>query len=202
MLEVEGTSGLWVSPQLAALVAPSAWLFGGRSAGVIKGSKIMVPFMWADITAAPYDQLQSALSYVYTLLSAQAWLAPYEPSKRAQVRFTYRSSVEYDTLSPTETDPNGMAKFYVYQAAWAFMGEHGAPQVPAPVTWPEYSIENTRRWPGTEAWPSSYVRLTEEKNVISDTGEAKIRKEVAQNTRGGPLKVMPTFDDYQVAPSN
>jgi hypothetical protein len=190
-------TGMAVLKNTALLAGRSAYLVGGRSAGVLKGSKIMVPLMWAPIQQAPYTQIQSKIQDIYDRLQDTPWLKPFDPDVRQDVQFTYRSTAEYGTNRASEIQ--GATKFLVYQAAWAFMANTGATLLKNVTTegWTEYEIDGTYPWPGEDAYTgsSAYLKLEQEENIDPATGIPKIRKDLKNNSSS--LRET-SFNDYEV----
>jgi hypothetical protein len=174
----------------------AAYLIAGKSAGIIKNSKFAVPLMWAPIGSDPYTNIQPSIEQIHDYLQAITWLAPYQPTDRKDVRFTYRTSAEYGTVKPSEI--SGATKFYVYEGFWSYMARAGDPLAPVkPEPWPEYEIDGTKPWPGVEAWSGSFVTLDNEVNVEAATGIANKRSGLKDH--GGTLTPH-EFSEYAVIP--
>lgn len=191
-------TGLELVNGTAAVVAPNLLLAGVNGTTVMKGSDIMVPLKWVpaegDIYAAIQDRLQSQWSELSEAGKAE-WLAPFPPSVRSQLIFTYRSSAEYGTVSAAELD--GPA-FYIYQPAWAFMAQHGAETVKAALAgWQEAAVAETYPWPGADKRGDCYVTLMKEVNVDSATGLSKPRKDLLP---GSGLYERKSMDELEVIP--
>jgi len=193
------SAGVFVQRHTAFLTGQNAYLIGGRGVAVIRDSKAWVPLQEADINSAPYTTLKTRIEDIYEMFQEKdEWLEPFDPAVRNDIKFTYRSSEEYGTLSATEVYQ--ATEFYVYEAAWSYLLRAKYQFIQAESEkWIEYDIEDTFPWPGKEQYDGEpYVRLIDENNVIPDTSVAKKRDKLT-NKSGGLEKV--SFHEYEVTKS-
>jgi hypothetical protein len=194
----ESNKAAWLSlgPRHAVLAGGTAGIAGGRSAFVSRGTEFMQPVKWLAADFSPYD-LQAPTVFGFShRYSNTDWLAPYGPSVRTDVKFTYRSAAEYGTTRGSEV---GAGTFYVYEPSWAVMARGGSDMARGGVDyWTETGreIDGTLRWPGYDKWSGTYVTLADgEKNVYTATAVAK--KRAVQAPHSGTL-VAGSMDEYAV----
>jgi hypothetical protein len=189
-------SMLMLTKSSAYVCGRAAYLLAGKSAGIVKGSEVAIPLMWAPVGKYIYSDMQPRIDDFHEYLQGITWLTPYQPTNRKDVRFTYRTSAEYGTVKPSEI--TGAEKFYVYEGFWSYMARAGDPLAPVkPEPWPEYEIAGTKPWPGVEAWSGSFVTLDNEVNVEAATGIANRRSGLKDH--GGTLTPH-EFSEYAVIP--
>lgn len=157
-----GKSGVVVSDQSAALVAPSVVLVGGQSAGVGAGDKFLVgipvdaPSMYSTLVSVCKNATQ-------TYLNSTEWLNPFPPTAFSEIAFGYRTTKQYGT-----DRPSGLTAkvFSVYQPAWVNLAGKDRPWMGSlkAKAWDEGKDGRSEMpWPGKDAG-SAYLTF-KERNV-------------------------------------
>lgn len=195
ILTANGKSGVVVSDQSAALVAPSVVLVGGQSAGMGAGDKFLVgipvdaPSMYSTLISVCKNATQ-------TYLSSTEWLNPFPPTAFSEITFGYRTTVQYRTM--VDSGVLG-GVFSVYKPAWAVMADSGRELLRSVRTraWDEGSdSKGEYPWPGREVMEggSGYITV-EEQNLNPDTGEEDAISNTPKLTRGA-------FSSYHIRDLN
>lgn len=198
-LSSDKTSAMYLQPNQAVLVGPNTGMVAKHSAYVVYGDKAAgwIPIQMVGPNVPFYDVIQPYIEDVYDVLQVVDWIKPFDPLSVADIEFTYRSSEEYGTVNPTEVQ--GAMKFYVYQAAWAYLANNDSDMVPVRVeAWRDYPIQETYAWPGVKYYSggeNAYVKYEEEVNILDVSGIPKIRKDLVSTP--GALDVVP-FSQYEV----
>lgn len=192
------TSGLFLGPGSAILGSESVVVAGDNGAQMFDGTKVAVPLTWYDTSINPYSMLSPAIEGVEFRLQGTQWTAPFKPEDRGLIQFTFRTSAQCGTTTPSEIQ--GAHTFTVFQPFWAVLAKAGSAMAPTkPEVWRERELNGTKPWPGLEAGTKAYAVLDQELNVTPATGVAKARKELVEE--GGTISDKP-FDEYEVIPHN
>lgn len=193
LLTAANTAGMFLTSSQFMAAAPSVVVAGSSKPLLCGGGQIAVP-QWVDV-ADVYDKVKTPVEKVADILQKEEWLMPFKPSDRKSMHFTYRTSEQCGTMSASELDGK---TFAVYQPFWAILARAGAKTVKkSPEPWAETEVEETKSWPGKEAWDQAYVTLPKEINVDPATGKAKAMKEVIKD---GVALTPKSFDEYEVMP--
>ena len=174
-----GASAVLLDSSTALIAGPEVFVAGGSGLLLSTGDQAWEPLQYVTLTSgSPYDQFSGSISALQTLLDAEDWLAPFQPSSRPDIKFTFRNSEEYGTTKATEVQ--GATDFAVYQPSWAFMAQSGSVLLngAAVDSWTEQSIDGGYPWPGAGARDTGYVQLEDESNVNTDDGIALIREDL------------------------
>lgn len=190
-----GASALVLSKSAAVMAGKLAGIAASSSAFVANGKQMMAP-QWVDADKNVYSGLEPALAELREFLGKTRWLAPFDGEGKKNAHFTWRTSEEYGTTKAVES--NGK-EFAVYQPFWAFAKDAEGLYTLAykPEPWgeePKLDGDDELPWPGKDAMPKAYVKLSEEKNV-NPTG---IAKDKMTDTSGAFNTA--AMEEYQVAP--
>lgn len=181
-----GEAGYFANGSNALVFGKSANVIASSSANVIKGSKAMVPLMWAPIGSSPYSQIQPKIGDLSSqFLSDDAWLAEFKKDLRKDWAFTYRTESDYDTTG----------NFKFYESFWQYLARNGG-DGPSEA-WKEEELRETYPWPGKQHYDGSSAlqELKEEVN-IDDVASGKPKKfEDREDTPSGFEEK--SFNDYK-----
>jgi hypothetical protein len=191
-------AGLIITRNIGVLAGRTVALVGGRSSAIVEKGELWQPLAKVPLIQDPYPTLQSRFQDTEErYIETNGWLDPYSPAARLEVKFTYRSSKEYGTISGTEVYQAN--KFFVYEAAWALMAKTGHALL-AEVTvvpWDEYDIADTMPWPGAEVYDQEcYVTIEGETNIGDPKTEVPVERSKLKNQSGG-IKAN-SFHEYEV----
>lgn len=167
----------------AMLSGKTAYLVGGTSTQVFKGTKAMGG-TWVDVGTDVYDISNTTHKRMSELFQSDELLGPFPGDVRDAIKFTYRTSEQYGTTKPVDA---GMEKFYTYQPFWAYWASTGAGKKILGETewWEEKRINGEYPWPGKAAYEgSTYVRMKKEGNMDTEEDLPKPRNEVKSASGG------------------
>ena len=155
------SSCLVLSAGIGALCGRAALLAGQGSVAVTRGGSMMVPYEWAssaDIYSILEGRFGTALYNMY--YSQDAWMSTYASAHRDPIMFSYRSSQEYGTDRPMETDPLADS-FKLYESLWQheLRTDNNPFTVGSQDTWTEDAINGTYPWPGAGVRDTAYSTL-------------------------------------------
>ena len=193
LLTTKENDGIQITPGTTIVAGKDVLIAASSGATIVQEGKALVPMTWVKLKHDPYGLVKPSIQALWDTVQNTKWLSPFAPLDLSQITFTYRSSAEYGTIAATEIQ--GGTGFLVFQSFWAYMASSKSPMVPTTLAkWTEYAVNNTKPWPGSAA-SKSYVQLSAETNVASNTGIAKNRS--ALKPTGGSLAAS-DFDKYEV----
>jgi hypothetical protein len=166
------------------------------SVGIYRGDRVLIPLKWEEIDQEPAQRAVDQAEEQYNeYVESDSWLGDYDESGRKPIEFKFRNDEQYGTEEATETDPEA-SDFYVYQAPWQFLVEHGYPLISgSPEQWQEEEVNDTYPWPGRENYRRNvYITLADSVNTDAQ-GNPKSRSELTNEPGGFELK---SLDDYPV----
>lgn len=184
-IEAGGGSALKMSSAYCSVIGRAVSLIAGGAMNFFRGDYALNAQWTSMDTPPPYDnQLPSLQELNGRYQESEEWLGDLDESGRQEIRYTYRTPVQYGTDKASETG-DGASEFAVYQPLWQLLEE-------PTTTWEEEEIEGTWPWPGAGVRDSAFLTYEEGGNVDDDGAPAN-RSNMAPS--GGSFK-KGSMDDY------
>lgn len=165
---------------------------------MIKDKKAAVITPWVDLETDPYQRVADATQPIVTrFLDTYEWLGSYTPEKRANIKFSHRTSEQMGTTDGMPVAPPDR-KFGVFEGAWADMAasKTGPRWLPSQLEgWQENDVDGTYPWPGEAGYEGNV--LTQLVGETNRDGHVLSKARKACVAHGGELKQV-SMHEYRI----